>query len=116
MNAITVGLIGFGTVGTGVARLLTERLGLLTHRLGVPLVLKKVADIDLERPREVSLEPGLLTRHNQEILDDPDIDIVAELIGGTEAAYPSFWPCVRGWPPTAFRRSWGYSTARPITS
>ena len=46
MKPINIGLIGFGTVGTGVARLLTEQRELLARRLGSPLILKKVADLD----------------------------------------------------------------------
>ncbi len=86
MKPINVGLIGFGTVGEGVVRLLTERPELLSRRLGVPLVLKRVADIDPARPRKLSLPPGVFTDRNQDILDDPEIDIVVELIGGTTAA------------------------------
>jgi len=86
MKAIKVGLIGFGTVGTGVVRLLTEQRELLARRLGFPLILKKVADLDLDRPRPVALPASLLTTRAEDILDDPEIDIVVELIGGTIAA------------------------------
>jgi len=86
MKPVTVGIIGFGTVGEGVARLLTDRSELLARRLGGPIVLKKVADLDLTRPRGLSLDPSLLTTRGQDILDDPDVDIVVELIGGTETA------------------------------
>ncbi len=86
MNSVQVGIIGFGTVGGGVVRLLRDRPDLLSRRLGIPLVLKQVADLDLIRPRSVTLPPELLTTCNQEVLDDPDIDIVVELIGGVEAA------------------------------
>jgi homoserine dehydrogenase len=86
MKAVNVGLIGFGTVGTGVARLLTEQRELLARRLGTPLILKKVADQDLTRPRPVALAPDQLTVRAEDILHDPDIDIVVELIGGTDAA------------------------------
>src|SRR5450759_1035414 len=86
MKAIKVGLIGFGTVGTGVVRLLTEQRELLARRLGTNLVLKKVADLDLDRPRPVALAADLLTTRAEDILDDPEIDIVVELIGGTTVA------------------------------
>ncbi len=86
MKPIQIGLIGFGTVGTGVARLLTEQQELLTRRLGAPLVLKKVADQDLSRPRPVALPADMLTTRVEDILDDPEIEIVVELIGGTIAA------------------------------
>jgi homoserine dehydrogenase len=86
MKSINIGLIGFGTVGEGVARLLTGQQELLARRLGTPLILKKVADLDLERPRGVALPADLLTTRAADILDDPEIDIVVELIGGTTAA------------------------------
>lgn len=87
MKPVQVGLIGFGTVGSGVVRLLTEHSERFLRRLGTPLVLKKVADLDLDRPRPVKVAPELLTKNNQEILDDPEIDILVELIGGTTEAY-----------------------------
>jgi homoserine dehydrogenase len=86
MKAIKIGLIGFGTVGTGVVRLLIEERELLARRLGAELVLKKVADLDLTRPRPVALAEDLLTTRAEDILNDPEIDIVVELIGGTDAA------------------------------
>lgn len=86
MKPVQVGLIGFGTVGSGVVRLLTEQRELLARRLGCDLILKKVADLELERPRPVFLEPELLTSRADDILDDPEIDIVVELIGGLDAA------------------------------
>lgn len=80
-------MIGFGNVGSGVVRLLTEYKERFLRRLGAPLVLKKVADLDLHRPRPVAVAPGLLTSQNQEILDDPEIDVIVELIGGITDAY-----------------------------
>jgi homoserine dehydrogenase len=85
-RAIQIGLIGFGTVGEGVARLLTGQQELLARRLGSRLVLKKVADLDLERPRSVALSENILTTKAEDILEDPDIKIVVELIGGTTVA------------------------------
>ncbi|HEX9883237.1 MAG TPA: homoserine dehydrogenase, partial [Desulfobaccales bacterium] len=70
----------------GVVRLLTERREFLARRLGTDLVLKKVAEIDPERRRQASLEPEQLTAQDRDILEDPDIDIVVELIGGTARA------------------------------
>jgi len=87
VRPVQVGLIGFGTVGSGVVRLLLEHAERFQRRLGAPLVLKKVADIDLDRPRPVAVAPALLTQNVQEILADPEIDIVVELIGGVTDAY-----------------------------
>src|SRR3989339_863444 len=86
MKPINIGLIGFGTVGSGVAPLLTEQQEVLARRLGSPLILKKVADLDLDRPRPVALPPEVLTTRAEDILEHPEIDIVVELIGGTTAA------------------------------
>jgi homoserine dehydrogenase len=86
MKPIKVGLLGFGTVGAGVVRLLTEQRPRLARRLGTDLVLAKVADPDLDRPRPVALAPELLTPRAEDILDDPEIDIVVELIGGLDVA------------------------------
>jgi len=87
VRPVRIGLVGLGTVGSGVVRLLTEHGERFLRRLGTPLELKKVADVDLDRPRPVAVKPELLTDNFQEILDDPEIDIVVELIGGTTAAY-----------------------------
>ncbi|MBM4275875.1 MAG: homoserine dehydrogenase, partial [Deltaproteobacteria bacterium] len=86
MKTVNVGLIGFGVVGSGVAQLLTQQRELLARRLGADLVLKKVADLDLERPRPVTVDRDLLTTRAQDILDDPDIHIMVELMGGLSPA------------------------------
>jgi len=79
---ISVGLIGFGTVGTGVVKLLLENDELIRKRLGAGLVIKKIADIDIETPRSVPVEREQLTTDVKEVLSDPDISIVVELVGG----------------------------------
>lgn len=83
MKEIQIGLIGCGTVGEGVARILMEQRKLLGERLGLDLHLKKVADLDLEKKRSITFEKGVLTRDAGEILDDPEIRIVLEMVGGT---------------------------------
>ena len=83
---IPVGVIGFGTVGAGVARALLEKGRLLEERIGARLVLRHVCDKDLRRSRGFRLPPGVGTSDPQKILRDPDIRIVVELIGGQEPA------------------------------
>lgn len=79
---IGVGLIGFGTVGAGVARILLQNASLIQRRVGVPLELVRVADLDVTKDRGVKLSPGILTTDARDVLDDPAIDVVLELIGG----------------------------------
>lgn len=83
---ISIGMIGFGTIGTGVVRLLKENESILAGRLGAEIHLRKIADIDIDRSREVTVERKLLTNDAAQILNDPDIDIVVELMGGYEPA------------------------------
>jgi homoserine dehydrogenase len=82
MKTVQVGLLGFGTVGAGVARILTESADLLSARTGVDLNLKYVADIDLETDRGVPLADGVLIPDARQVVDDPEVDIVLEMIGG----------------------------------
>ncbi len=86
MKEIKVGLIGFGTVGTGVVKILQKNSKLIEKRMGAKIVLKRVADIDLETPRGVNLKPGILTQRAEEVINDPEIQIVMELVGGMEPA------------------------------
>ncbi len=83
---INVGLIGFGTIGSGVVKVLQRNAALIEKRMGARLVLKKIADIDIVSDRGVKVRPGLLTKNVEEVLRAPEIDIVMELIGGIEPA------------------------------
>jgi len=83
---VAVGLIGFGTVGSGVAKILLENAGLIRRRVGVPVELIRIADLDITRDRGVRLPAGMLTADARQILNDPAIDIVIELIGGYDTA------------------------------
>lgn len=86
MRDIQVGILGCGTVGTGVARLLTQNSDIIENRLGCRLRLKYVADIDTETDRGLDLDPGVFIKDAQQVLNDPAIDIVAEMIGGQGVA------------------------------
>jgi len=83
---VTVGIIGFGTVGSGTARILLENRDLLRERTGFDLVLKRISDLDITRDRGIRLAEGVLTTNANEVLDDPEIDVVVELIGGIHPA------------------------------
>ncbi|PIQ89742.1 MAG: homoserine dehydrogenase [Candidatus Omnitrophica bacterium CG11_big_fil_rev_8_21_14_0_20_42_13] len=86
MRKVNVGVIGFGTIGTGVVRALKERRSLIAKRSGIDLVLKKICDKDLSRRRGFSVKNALLTRDYQDITNDESIDIIVELVGGIHPA------------------------------
>ncbi len=86
MKTIHIGILGFGVVGTGVARLLTRKKHLLESRTGAHLHLKTIADIDIKTDRGIDLGSTDLVDDAAAVLTDPDIDIVVELIGGETVA------------------------------
>ena len=86
MKEIKIGLLGCGTVGTGVVKLLLENSEIIRKRMGAALRLKWVADIDTETDRGIQFQDGVLISDAQKVVDDPEIDIVIEMIGGEGAA------------------------------
>ncbi|MCP4694274.1 MAG: homoserine dehydrogenase [Desulfobacterales bacterium] len=85
MKDIKVGLLGCGTVGVGVAKILLEKKDLLAARVGAPLILKHVADLD-DSDRGVRFDEGVFITDAFKVVEDPDIDIVIEMIGGEGVA------------------------------
>ena len=83
---IGVGIVGFGTVGTGTARILLDKAGLLKDRTGIDIRLKRIADLDIRRDRGLRLPKGTLTADSDALIGDPEVRIVVELIGGTTFA------------------------------
>ncbi len=83
---VKVGLAGFGTVGSGVARLITENADSIAARTGIRLELARVVDIDTTSERPVTLPGGILTDDLNSLYDDETIQIGVEMIGGTDAA------------------------------
>ena len=86
MKEIGVGILGFGTVGAGVAEGLLRNRKLMAERLGVDIVLKKIADLDITSDRGVKVPEGVLTTDAASVIADPDVRIVVETIGGTGIA------------------------------
>jgi len=82
MRKINIGLLGCGTVGTGVAKMLIENKSLISSRVGADLILRRVADIDIKRDRGLKFDDGVLIANAQDVVDDPEIDIIIEMIGG----------------------------------
>ncbi|MCU0558928.1 MAG: homoserine dehydrogenase [Desulfobacterales bacterium] len=82
MRQINIGLLGCGTVGTGVARMLTENRDLIAARLGAVLNLTRVADLEPDRDRGVALPAGVMVADAHRVVAEPGIDIIVEMIGG----------------------------------
>ncbi|HZP85130.1 MAG TPA: homoserine dehydrogenase [Chthonomonadaceae bacterium] len=85
-DRIEIGILGLGVVGSGTVALLERNKAEIERKVGLPLHIKRIAVRDLHKPRAVTVNPALLTTDPSDILDDPDIDIVCELIGGVEPA------------------------------
>ena len=86
MEKTNVAIVGLGTVGSGVARLLLDHGDRTARHAGRTMWLKKAVVRDLARPRDVVLPEGVLTDSLQEVIDDEEITVVAQLIGGLEPA------------------------------
>ena len=85
-DVVNIGLIGFGTIGSGVVETFNKNLDLLENKVGKKVKLKKVVDLDITTDRGVDVSPEILSKDINDILRDPDIDIVIELIGGYQPA------------------------------
>jgi homoserine dehydrogenase len=83
-SPLKVAMLGCGVVGSQVYRLLTEQSADLQHRAGAPLQVVGVAVREPDRPRDVAVDPDLLTTDALDLVTRPDVDIVIELIGGIE--------------------------------
>ncbi|MGZ8155007.1 MAG: homoserine dehydrogenase [Burkholderiales bacterium] len=86
MKPINVGLLGIGTVGGGTFNVLRRNQEEIARRAGSAITIKMVADKDLERARAIVGERAIITADAYEVVNNPDIDIVVELIGGTGVA------------------------------
>jgi len=85
-DPIQVGILGFGIVGGGLYKVLTDNAESITQRVGRPVEVRKIADVDWSRPRDFNAPDELRTTDAREIIDDPAIDIVVETIGGVDPA------------------------------
>ncbi len=85
-NKINIGIVGFGTIGSSVVKLLLERRELFRDRTGIDLNLMLVCDKDLKSKRDVRISRNMLTKDANRVLRHPDIDVVVELVGGV---YPA---------------------------
>lgn len=85
-RTVKVGLVGFGTVGSGVAKIILEQADSIAAKTGLRLKLACVVDVDTKTARAVKLPNGILTSDLDKLLNDDTIDIAVELVGGTKAA------------------------------
>ena len=86
MDAVRVGILGCGNVGAALVRLLDGNRVLIARRAGVELAVARVAVHNLAKERDVELAPEVLTHDAQAVVDDPEVDVVVEVIGGVEPA------------------------------
>ncbi len=86
VNTLRVGIIGFGTVGSGVVECIQNNAELMAERTDIRPVVVRVADKDLDSDRGVTLDPGILVHDVSAVLEANDIDVVVELVGGTTVA------------------------------
>ena len=103
-----LGMLGLGTVGAGVAKILGESRPPLLDKTGLDIRLHKVAVRDMNKARALALDPKILTTDAMSVATDPDIDILVEVIGGIEPARSlltaalksgkSVITCSLGWP------------------
>ena len=85
-DVVNIGLIGFGTIGSGVVETLNKNLDLLEKKVNKKVRLKKIVDLDIITDRGVKISPEILSTNIDDILEDPEIEIVIELIGGYQPA------------------------------
>jgi homoserine dehydrogenase len=86
VQQIKVGIIGFGTVGSGTVEALIQNREIISNRVGAEVIIGKIADIDIEYDRGITVDQGLLTTSSMDVIEDPEISIIVELIGGREPA------------------------------
>jgi homoserine dehydrogenase len=85
-KTINIGLIGFGTIGSGVVATLNQNIQLLESKVNKKVNLKRIVDLDITTDRGVEVKPEVLSTNVDDILEDEEIDIVIELVGGYQPA------------------------------
>lgn len=83
---IGVGLLGMGTVGRGVYRILNDNKAVIEQKAGAPIVIKKILVRDISKDRGLAISTGLLTTNISDLLEHPEIDIIVEVLGGINPA------------------------------
>ena len=86
MEQINVGIIGFGTVGSGTVEILLKNRDIIANRIGSEIAIRRIADLDIRTDRGLAIDSRLLTTNALDLINDPQIHIIAELMGGTDKA------------------------------
>ena len=86
MRKVKIGILGFGTVGAGVVEGILNNGELMAQRSGIFPIIGKIADLDIESDRGVAVDPSLLTTDALAVINDPEIDVIVELVGGVGIA------------------------------
>ncbi|MGD6940474.1 homoserine dehydrogenase [Cytobacillus gottheilii] len=84
MNGISIGLLGLGTVGSGVVKIIKNHQDKLMHQVGCPVSIKKILVKDVHKQRAVEVDSSLVTTDPDEVINDADIDVIIEVMGGVE--------------------------------
>ena len=85
-DIINIGIIGFGKVGAGAVAILTQNSDSIQRKVGSELRIRRIADLDITTPRPISVDRSILTTNADDVINDPEIDIVVETIGGVKPA------------------------------
>lgn len=85
-NEVSIGLLGLGVVGSGVIKIIENHQEELVHQLGLPVKVEKVLVRNIEKARQVEVDESLLTTNSDDVLKNPNIDIVVEVMGGVDQA------------------------------
>jgi len=98
-SRVRIGVLGCGNVGAALVQLIRDQAKEIEARTGVALDVTRVAVRNLSRERDIELAPDVLTRHADDVVADPDIDLVVEVIGGIEPARELITTALRGGKP-----------------
>lgn len=82
MKPVKVGLLGLGTVGTGVVRIVEGNQEDLSSQVGSPILIERIAVKNTDKPREIEVDASKVTSDPWEVIRDPEIDVIVEVMGG----------------------------------
>ncbi len=86
MKKVNIGIIGFGNIGSVVVKILHDRKSLLSGKIGTEINLKRICDLNITSKRNIFVDKNILSKNVLDILEDPQIDVVVETIGGINPA------------------------------